>query len=71
MTPQNGGAPVECSTPIEPAVLLDYWLALLPAAGEAAVEEHLFGCDRCGGQLHEMIQLSEGLRRSRDQARCA
>ena len=61
MTPQEG-APVECSTPIEPAVLLDYWLALLPAAGEAAVEEHLFECDRCGDQFREMIELAEGLR---------
>jgi hypothetical protein len=63
MTAQGGTAPVECSTPIEPALLLDYWLALLPAAEEEAVEEHLFGCDHCGDRLSEMIELSEALRR--------
>jgi hypothetical protein len=61
MTPPNG-ARAECSRPIEPGVLLDYWLALLPAAEEDAVEVHLLECDACGEQLREMIALSEGLR---------
>jgi Putative zinc-finger len=62
MTRQNGEAPVTCATPIEHAVLMDYWLALLPAVEEDAVEEHLFGCDDCGDRLRETIELSEGLR---------
>jgi hypothetical protein len=62
MTPHSGGASVACSKPIDPAVLLDYWLALLPTAEEDAVEQHLFGCDDCGDRLREMIDLSEGVR---------
>jgi hypothetical protein len=62
MTPPGAGAPLTCSTPIDPAVLLDYWLALLPATEEDAVEQHLFRCDDCGDRLREMIVLSEQLR---------
>ena len=51
-----------CPTPIEPAVLMDYWLGALPAAAEDAVEEHLMACDTCGGNLRGQIALAEGLR---------
>jgi hypothetical protein len=53
---------VTCRTPIDPAVLADYWLALLPPAEEERIEEHLFACDACGDGLREIMQLSEGLR---------
>ena len=53
---------VECSNPIEAAVLMDYWLAALPSAEEEAVEEHLMSCDGCGDRLREVIALAEGLR---------
>ena len=37
-----------CPAPIESALLMDYWLALLPAAETDSVEEHLFERDQCG-----------------------
>jgi hypothetical protein len=59
MTPSGA---VGCSTPVEPAVLKDYWLALMSAADEEAVETHQFTCDACGGRLQDLIALAEGLR---------
>ncbi len=59
MTAPNGSI---CSSPIEAAVLMDYWLADLPAEAESVVEEHLLACDVCGDRLHETITLAEGLR---------
>ena len=59
MTPP---ARTDCSNPIDPAVLMDYWLAALPSLEEEAVEEHLLTCDRCGDRLRETIALAEGLR---------
>jgi anti-sigma factor RsiW len=63
VTPANDAVPSTCATPVDAAVLVDYWLALLPADEEAAVEEHLFICDACGDHLREVIDLSESLRR--------
>lgn len=51
-----------CVTPIDAAILSDYWLAVLSAEEEAAVEEHLFTCDSCGTRLDQIIALAEGLR---------
>jgi hypothetical protein len=62
MTPPPSGGNVDCSSPIEAAVLVDYWLATLPAAAEEAVDEHLLTCDACGDRLREVITLSAGLR---------
>jgi hypothetical protein len=62
MTIPAGRVAVNCAQPIEPAVLMDYWLAALPPETEATVEEHLMGCDRCGDRLREIIALAEGLR---------
>ncbi len=53
---------MNCSSPIDAAVLADYWLAALPGPEEEAVEEHLFGCDECGARLREVIALAEGIR---------
>lgn len=53
---------MNCSNPIEAAVLADYWLACLAKPEEEAVEEHLLHCDRCGARLREVIVLAEGLR---------
>lgn len=58
----NDGDPVNCSNPIDAAVLADYWLAALASSEEEAVEEHLLGCDRCGARLREVIALAEGVR---------
>lgn len=54
---------MSCSTPVDAAVLADYWLAALTEAEEHAVEEHLFRCDECGAQLRETIALAEGIRK--------
>jgi hypothetical protein len=53
---------VTCRTPIDPAILADYWVALLPPSEEERVEEHLLSCDECGDRLREIVQLSEALR---------
>ncbi len=53
---------VNCSNPIDAAVLADYWLGALASSEEEAVEEHLLGCDRCGARLREVIALAEGVR---------
>jgi len=57
----NEGRLSLCDTPVDPVALADYWLALLPAADELSVENHLFECDGCGERLREIIQLSEAL----------
>ena len=53
---------MECSSPVEPAVLMDYWLGVLSSEVEDTVEEHLMTCDACGNRLREVIALAEGLR---------
>jgi hypothetical protein len=53
---------MNCSSPIDAAVLADYWLNLLPEPEQDAIDEHLLGCDRCGDRLREIIALAEGLR---------
>jgi hypothetical protein len=63
MSIENGGDGVSCPRPIDAAVLADYWLAALADPEEAAVEEHLLGCDRCGARLRNVIVLAEGIRR--------
>jgi hypothetical protein len=58
----NGRSRVDCSNPIDAAVLMDYWLGTLSSSAEETVEEHLLACDTCGDRLSEVIALSEGLR---------
>jgi hypothetical protein len=58
----NEREPVNCSNPIDAAVLADYWTATLPSSEEEAVEEHLLDCDKCGARLREVIALAEGVR---------
>ncbi|MBZ5542435.1 MAG: hypothetical protein LAO07_02000 [Acidobacteriia bacterium] len=53
---------MNCSNPIDAAVLADYWLAALADPEAEAVEEHLLDCDRCGARLREVIALAEGVR---------
>jgi len=47
---------------LDAAILMDYWLAALPATDEDAVEQHLMACDGCGDRLRDVIALAEGLR---------
>jgi hypothetical protein len=54
---------MNCSCPIDAAVLADYWLAALAnPEEEEVVEEHLLGCDRCAARLREVIALAAGVR---------
>jgi hypothetical protein len=53
---------VKCANPVDPVVLMDYWLAALPSAAEDSVERHLMTCDACGDGLRQVIALAEGLR---------
>lgn len=62
MTSSPRPAPSECTQPIDPIVLMDYWLGVLPSTEEDPIEEHLMGCDRCGDRLREVIALAESLR---------
>jgi hypothetical protein len=57
-TPRRGG----CSNPIDPAGLMEYWLAALSPADEDVVETHLMTCDACGDRLRDTIALADGLR---------
>ena len=54
---------MNCSNPIDAAVLGDYWIAALTKPEEEAAEEHLFTCDECGARLREVIALAEGVRK--------
>jgi hypothetical protein len=62
MSIRNGVDRGNCSSPIDAAVLADYWLAVLPGDDEESVEQHLFNCDTCGERLREVVALAEGLR---------
>ncbi|HEY3838764.1 MAG TPA: hypothetical protein VGL72_19440 [Bryobacteraceae bacterium] len=51
-----------CASPIDAALLADYWLAVLPQPQEEAIEEHLFECDPCSARCREVIALAEAVR---------
>jgi anti-sigma factor RsiW len=44
------------------ATLVDYWFGDLEPAREEALEENLFGCERCTMRLEELVQLGAGIR---------
>jgi hypothetical protein len=52
-----------CSTPVDVAVLSDYWMDKLQGPEEESIEEHLMQCDSCGERLRGVIALAEGIRR--------
>ena len=54
------GAP--CAKPIEIEPLVAYWLGELPAAADAPIEDHLFGCAHCTRRLEELAALAFGIR---------
>jgi anti-sigma factor RsiW len=53
---------VRCPKPTEFEELVAYWLGELPAAAEAAVEEHYFGCAHCAQRLQELSNVAAGIR---------
>lgn len=54
---------MSCASPIDAAVLADYWLGALAGPDEESIEEHLLECDQCGARLRDVIALAEGVRR--------
>lgn len=54
---------MSCATPLNAAVLADYWLGLLSQPEDEALEGHLFTCDDCNARLSEMIALAGELRK--------
>lgn len=54
---------MNCSDPIDAAVLAGYWVAALAGPEEETVELHLLDCDQCGARLREVIALAEGVRK--------
>jgi len=63
MSTPNGGSSLKCTRPIDPALLVDYWIGIMADPEEEAVEEHLFGCDHCGDRLRQVIVLADGIRK--------
>jgi hypothetical protein len=51
-----------CAKPVEIEPLVAYWLGELPAADDAPIEEHLFGCAHCTRRLEELAALAFGIR---------
>jgi hypothetical protein len=51
-----------CKEPIGFETLVAYWLGEVPEKREAMLEEHLFGCGYCTGQLEELATLAAGVR---------
>ena len=51
-----------CPAPIEFADVVDYWAGDLPEQDEAALEEHLLGCEACSARSARVASVSETLR---------
>ena len=51
-----------CERPIGFEALVAYWLGEAPEKREAMLEEHLFGCAHCSGQLEKIAALASGVR---------
>lgn len=55
-------AAVSCSQPLEFETLVAYWLGELTESVETQIEEHLFACGHCMGQLERLAALAAGVR---------
>lgn len=42
--------------------LVEYWLGETDDAGTRAIDEHLLGCEACGGRLDQVVVLARGVR---------
>jgi hypothetical protein len=54
----------ECTAPLSPPELTEYWLGELGEAREHALEEHLFACAACSERLRALVDLGAAIRRS-------
>lgn len=55
-------SPTACGAPLDPALLVDYWLGDLTPAAEGRLEEHVFGCASCSERLGDLVALTRGVR---------
>jgi hypothetical protein len=53
-----------CTSPIAPATLLEYWLGELDEAREGQLDEHLLGCGHCSANLQSLLDLAGEVRRA-------
>lgn len=53
---------MSCNEPIGFDTLAAYYLGELPPQRETLIEEHLFACAHCTGQLEEIAALAAGVR---------
>jgi hypothetical protein len=63
MSTPNAGDALKCARPIDPAMLADYWIGIMPDPEVEALEEHLLECDHCGHRLRQVIVLADGIRK--------
>ena len=54
--------PSRCKAPLAPGLLADYWLEELALTDEERVEQHLFSCADCSGELQRLVELIEAIR---------
>ena len=54
---------MNCTNPIDAAILADYWMAVLTPAKEEGIEEHLLACGACSARLGEIAALIEAVRK--------
>ena len=53
---------MSCASPVPFETLTAWWLGELPAAEEAALEEHVFACAHCARRGEELAALAAGVR---------
>jgi len=53
---------MSCTERLDAATLADYWLGLLGQGEEEHVEEHIFDCRECSGELAEVQAMAQGVR---------
>jgi hypothetical protein len=51
-----------CRNPIPFENLVAWWLGEVPEKEKEGLEEHLFGCAHCSGQLEKLAALASGVR---------
>src|SRR5215469_7596340 len=51
-----------CAKPLSLGTLLAYWFGELDGDTERQVEEHLFACAHCSGNLDVLAALGQGIR---------
>lgn len=51
-----------CTTPVELATLIAYWLGELDESAAEHIDEHILGCGACSARLAEIVALGSGIR---------